>query len=203
MALNLNIPGPMAFLRYVYDIRYYIYIVILIFAVFLAAGYAVSVFSPGTTDMVKSSFEEQVEPMKDLTPLGLMWGIFFNNASKCFLVVLFGIAFGIAPALFIIANGFIIGIVVGFAMSQWGPLYVLIGIVPHGVIELPMVFISAAIGLKLGYETLMALVKGKKEVFGEIAKGLLMFIFYILPLLFIAAFIETFVTGALLMLLQG
>jgi stage II sporulation protein M len=201
MTFNKKIPGLKDFLGYVYDLRWYILVIMVIFAVFAAIGYTVAITSPSFTDQTISEVKDQVGPLKETSALGLMLGIFENNVIKCFLVVVFGLALGVAPLLFTVANGVVIGIVVGATIGRTGLLYVLVGILPHGIIEMPMVFISAAIGLKLGCDVLRALDQRKVPLWKDIKEGLLIFVFWVAPLLFVAAFMETFVTGTLLYLL--
>lgn len=203
MPLNVRMPGPRTFLRYVWDLRLYILAVIVIFAVFYVMGYLAAVSIPEVGNSVVSNFKEEVSPLKEMSPIGLMLGIFANNALKCLLVIVLGPAFGLVPAFFILANGLILGIVIGVTMTRTSLLYVLVGVVPHGVIELPMVFISAAIGLKLGADVLRAILGKKEGLFDKIKEALLVYIVWIFPLLFLAAFVETFVTGPILYMLFG
>lgn len=203
MTVNVKIPGPIYFLKYIWGLKYYLLAIVLIFAAFYAIGYIAVMTVPDMGNMVVSNFRQEVSPLKELSPVGLMLGIFANNALKCLLVMVLGLAFGIAPVLFIVANGLILGIVVGVTMRSTSLLYVLVGVVPHGVIELPMVFISAAIGLKLGVDVLKALLGKKESVVDKLVESLLVYIVWIFPLLFLAAFVETFVTGPILYLLFG
>ncbi len=203
MTVSVKIPGPIYFARYVWGIRLYILAILLIFAAFFAIGYVAVMAVPEVGNTIVSSFREEVSPLKELTPAGLMVGIFANNAFKCLLVIVLGIALGIAPILFIMANGLILGVVIAVTMKSTSLLYVLVGVVPHGVIELPMVFISAAIGLKLGADVLKALRGKDVNVVDRLVESLLIFIVWIFPLLFMAAFVETFVTGPILYLLFG
>ncbi len=201
--MNVSIPGPISFLKYVWGLRLYILAILLIFSVFFAIGYAAVMTVPEVGDTIVSNFKQEVSPLKELSPLGLMVGIFANNAFKCLLVIVLGLALGIAPIIFILANGLILGIVIGVTMKTTGLLYVLAGVVPHGVIELPMVFISAAIGLKLGVDVLRAFMGKDVKVVDKLVESLMIFIVWIFPLLFLAAFVETFVTGPILYLLFG
>jgi stage II sporulation protein M len=201
MTFNKKIPGLNDFLGYVYDLRWYLLIIVAVFVVFVAIGYTVAVTSPTFTDQTISDVKDQVGPLKETSALELMLGIFENNVIKCFLVVVFGLAAGVAPLLFTVANGIVIGIVIGSVLGKAGLLYVLVGILPHGIVELPMVFISGAIGLKLGYDVLRALIQKKVHLWKDVKEGLLIFVFWVAPLLFVAAFLETFVTGTLLYLL--
>jgi stage II sporulation protein M len=203
MTVNVKIPGPIYFLKYVWGLKYYLLAIVLIFAVFYAIGYIAVMTVPDMGNMVVSNFKQEVSPLKELSPIGLMLGIFANNAFKCLLVIVLGLALGIAPVIFILANGLILGIVVGVTMKSTSLLYVLVGVVPHGIIELPMVFISAAIGLKLGVDVLKALLGKKVNVVDKLVESLLIYIVWIFPLLFLAAFVETFVTGPILYLLFG
>jgi stage II sporulation protein M len=201
MAFNKKIPGARDFLDYTYKLRWYILTVVAVFAIFMAIGYMVAVMSPSFTDQTITGFKEEVGPLKQTSALQLMLGIFENNVIKCFLVVVLGLVLGIAPLLFMMANGIVIGIVVGATLAKAGILYVMVGILPHGIIEMPMVFLSAAIGLKLGFDVIRALVLKKVHLWRDVREGLLIFIFWVAPLLFVAAFMETFVTGTLLYML--
>jgi stage II sporulation protein M len=201
--VNAKIPGPIYFVKYVWGLRLYILAILLIFAAFFAIGYVAVMTVPDVGNMVVSNFKQEVSPLKELSPLGMMLGIFANNAFKCLIVIVLGLAIGIAPIIFILANGLILGIVIGVTMKSAGLLYVLVGVVPHGVIELPMVFISAAIGLKLGADVLKSLMGREVNVVDKLVEGLMVFIVWIFPLLFLAAFVETFITGPILYLLFG
>ena len=203
MTVNVKIPGPIYFLKYIWGIRLYILAVLLIFAAFFAIGYVAVMTVPDVGNMVVSNFKEEVSPLKELSPFGLMIGIFANNAFKCLLVIVLGVALGIAPVIFILANGLILGIVIAVTLKSTSLLYVLVGVVPHGVIELPMVFISSAIGLKLGVDALKALLGKQVNLVDKLVESLMIFIIWIFPLLFLAAFVETFVTGPILYLLFG
>jgi stage II sporulation protein M len=201
MTFNKKIPGARDFLDYTYRLRWYVLTVMVVFAIFTAIGYTIAVTSPSFTDQTITGFKEEVGPLKETSALQLMLSIFENNVIKCFMVVVLGLALGIAPLLFMVANGIVIGIVVGATLAKAGLLYVMVGILPHGIIEMHMVFLSAAIGLKLGFDVIRALVLKKVHLWKDIREGLLIFIFWVAPLLFVAAFMETFVTGTLLYML--
>jgi stage II sporulation protein M len=198
MSLNLTIPGPRTFIRYVYGLRLYLLAVVAIFLAFYLLGYVFSTFSPDVTGNVISGFKDEVAPMKDLSPIALMLGIFENNAIKTFLMMVLGLVFGIVPAIFTLVNGLMLGIVSGATASKYGLLYVAVGTIPHGIVELPMVLISAAIGMKLGTDLLLAILRRKVNMINDLKEGLLIYFCWIFPLLFLAAILETFVTGPLL-----
>ena len=203
MPMGVRLPGPVTFLRYVWDLRLYILAVMIIFAMFYVVGYAAATSLPQVSGSVVSNFKSEVSPLKELSPVALMLGIFVNNAVKCLLAIVLGLAFGIAPAVFILINGLMLGFVVGETLPHTSLLYILVGMVPHGVIEMPMVFISSAIGLKLGVLALKTLMGKKEGMSDKVKDAILVYIVWIFPLLFLAAFIETFVTGPLLYMVFG
>jgi stage II sporulation protein M len=132
----------------------------------------------------------------------MMLGIFFNNATASVLAMISGLAAGLVPLVFVISNGMIIGIILEMIITKAGVAegitLFLVGILPHGIFELPAVLISTAIGIKMGYKVIMSLLSRKDLFTEDLKNGMLIFIFWILPILLIAAVIETYVTGALL-----
>ncbi len=211
MTFNKKIPGLKDFLDYAYNLRWYLLVIVAVFAICMAIGYSIGMTLPSLTGNTISDLKDQVGTLKETSSLGFMLGIFENNVIKCFLAVILGLAVGVAPLAFTIANGFVVGIAVGYVTGQSGLLYVLVGMLPHGVIEMPMVFLSGAIGLKLGWDVLRSLyragrvrrppVRKQIDLWKDIKEGLLIYVFWVAPLLLVAAFLETFVTGTLLYLL--
>lgn len=198
----VNIPGPRQFAGYLYDIRLFIAIVVALFILSGAIGYMVPQASPETSKALLSGLQQKADQLSDQSELMMMLGIFSNNAAGSLMALLFGLIAGIFPVFFVAANGMVIGIVLELMVAKLGvatgAAVFAAGILPHGILELPAVLVSTAIGLKLGYEALRSVIRREDSVTGEIGKGLLIFFFWILPILFIAAIIETFVTGALL-----
>jgi len=132
------------------------------------------------------------ENIKDFTQLYPAWIIFLafftvlflNNSFTCFLDIILGPLIGIFPMFSVFINGGLLG---WFAQEE-GPV-IFLAIVPHGIFELPAFLLSAAIGLRLGREVLKS--KGERHLKKELRKGLRVFLILILPLLFIAALIES------------
>jgi stage II sporulation protein M len=66
-----------------------------------------------------------------------------------------------------------------------------------------MVFLSASIGLRLGYHVFLYLIGRPSELKKESIQGLKFYLQWIMPLLFVAAIIETFITPLILNLVRG
>ncbi|GAE08880.1 stage II sporulation protein M [Paenibacillus sp. JCM 10914] len=78
--------------------------------------------------------------------------IFFNNAIKSVLVMFSGLLVGIMPIFFLIINGMVIGFLLRIVQASGESLFDVIvkGLLPHGIIEIPMIVIACGYGLALG-----------------------------------------------------
>ena len=197
------IPGPRDFLRYVHGLRYFLLLIVSIFVLCIIAGYAITVIAPSMTDTLLSGLEQKAADLSALSPLGMAIGIFENNAFGCFISIALGPIFGLYPAFFIASNGVIIGVALGMVISKYGivlgVLVFVLGLLPHGIFELTAVFMSAAMGIKLFYDLVRSVIKSDLNILkNSVLETIQMYIFWILPILLVAAFVEVFVTGALL-----
>jgi stage II sporulation protein M len=115
----------------------------------------------------------------------IIFAIFIQNASAALLAVWLGLIFGIVPIVSIVANGILLGVVM--TMVDNG-LTMAIGLIPHGVFELPAIFIAWGLGIWRG----MWLFHGKKKETYEnrARKAYLVFFTLVIPLLVMAAIIE-------------
>ncbi|MEK4460572.1 stage II sporulation protein M [Paenibacillus sp. FSL R10-2748] len=133
--------------------------------------------------------------------------IFFNNAIKCVLVIFMGAVFGIVPFIFLIVNGMVLGFVVHLQTDMGRSMYEVVvkGLLPHGVIELPVLIIACAFGLKFGINIMSTIGtsiglkrKGTGLVWDLFMKQTLRVSIWSVILLLIAAAIESGITYRLL-----
>ena len=195
--------GAMAYLA---PLRPYLFIIITLFLLATAAGYVSAYLDPSIIDELMGQFEESYGWLAEESPTMIMLFIFKNNTIISFLAMLGGIFFGILPVIFILVNGFFIGVVVFSSVQEYGILVVLSALLPHGIIELPMIFISASIGLRLGVLAFQKIFNRKEKEIRfkyELFSAIRFFVTVIVPLLFIAAIIETFITSSILYVLTS
>jgi stage II sporulation protein M len=182
----------------------YIVAITLIFATSLIAGYGYAALNPSESARFVEELSAELGWIMDLSPLEIFLVIFLNNAIKALLVIILGLLI-VVPAGFVAYNGWVLGIVICEEARTSGYLSVAAGILPHGIIELPMIILSAALGTRLG---MMAFLRMKgtisnKDILSEIKRSVNFYLRWILPLLFIAAMIETFITPVVLHLIRG
>ncbi len=190
-------------LRYLSYLKGYIVFVSLMFTISTLMGYWYSSLNLSFANQTSADIGEMFAFIEALNPLAIMLIIFLNNSIKCLIALLFGIGFGLIPLAFVIYNGFLIGTISLMIGRLEGLLYVLVAIVPHGVIELPMVLISAAIGIRLGHDLLNTLAGKTADIKKDFKKGTSFYVNWILPLLFIAAAVETFLTPLIVIMVLG
>ncbi|HIH13635.1 MAG TPA: stage II sporulation protein M [Candidatus Nanoarchaeia archaeon] len=166
--------------------RKFIYSIIIIFLFFSLIGFFVPI-PPALEARILEFIEELLRKTEGLSQLELIKFIFFNNLQSSFVGMLFGIILGIFPVLSTLANGYLLGFVAEKTVKEGGIL-ILWRILPHGIFELPALFISLGLGLKLGT---FIFKKNKLKTLGVyLLKSIKVFFFIVIPLLIIAAIIE-------------
>ena len=168
---------------YIKESKNYIYAIVLIF---LVSGFIGFVFSSGFSAL-DEMLKELAEKVSGMGPVELILFILKNNLSVAFSSILFGAILGIFPLLASFSNGIVLGYVMKGVWESYG-ISEFWRILPHGVFELPAIFLSLALGLRLG---MFVFAKNrKKEFLDRLKKSMILFVFLVLPLLIAAAIIE-------------
>lgn len=191
------------FMKYTGELKPFALASLIIFILSCIGGYIYYSVNPSYAISSLSGVEELASMMQDLSPLEIMLIIFVNNAVKMFLAMLLGCLLGIIPFGFILMNGFIIGIFAHYQAIEKSGLFVVAGLTPHGIIEIPMLIISSAIGMKIGYTAIETLRSKPVSLKEEIIRGVKFYLHWLFPLIFLAAIIETFITPLVIYMLFG
>ena len=174
---------------YIKECKNYILFVILVFLLGAVAALFVALTGKPETliNKIIEIISELIGKSKGLDLWEMTVYILDNNLRTSFFAMIFGVLLGIFPVFIALVNGFILGFVSFFAVSSAGPA-ILWKLVPHGIFELPAVFLSLALGVKFG--AFIFAKKKKKEFLRRFEQSLRVFLFVIMPLLIIAAVIE-------------
>ena len=130
------------------------------------------------------------------------FALLFNNIRASALMAILGIIpFLFLPAIILGYNAVIIGIACAFSMAMGtGVSFLVLALLPHGIFEIPALILSAVLGIYLCKELVKKLV-GRSRLASFSGVFLSMLRFYlcvILPLLVVAALVETYITPWLL-----
>lgn len=172
--------------KFILDSRNFIYSIIGIFFAFSIIGFLV-IPPEYISKQIIEFIKQLLEKTENLGQLGLISFIFFNNVQSSFIGMLFGIFLGISPVVVSIANGYLLGFVANLSVGAEG-ISSLLRLFPHGILELPAIFISLGLGLKIG-----SFIFKEKRLFAlknYLFNSFRVFIFVIIPMLLIAAIIE-------------
>ena len=180
--------------EYLYSLRKYVTAITAVFIISMVIGVIASIRNPDFSMNYLESFKDSFGWIVDLDPLAIMMVIFLNNAVKSLMAFVLGIGLGVIPVVFVAGNGMILGMVADIVFREKGVVFVLAALLPHGIIEIPMILLSAGMGLKLGQSMYLSLRGEGTDLKNELKQGFGFFMKWVMPLLFIAAVIETFVT---------
>lgn len=180
----------------------YLAVSVFLFVVSSTLGFYVGLVNPWLSEQLIEALRSSVEPTHGA--LMLLALILLNNASKCLGAIMLGLLFGLAPLIFDVVNGFILGLLaVASAKVEAAPFSFLVKLAPHGALEVPAMLFSVAVGLREGVAMIKKL-RGEEVSLKEEAKqGLKLFVRLVLPLLLSAAVIEVFLTPLIVSLILG
>jgi len=126
--------------------------------------------------------------------------LLINNLQASVLGVLIGlIPFLFLPILGIFSNAAVLGLVFASTQTTAAPLWKIIvfGILPHGVFELTAVFLCYAMGLCICWNLTKKIIgyRNREDLKNLLQNCLRAVVLYVVPLLVVAALIETYLTS--------
>ncbi|MBX4204969.1 MAG: stage II sporulation protein M [Candidatus Doudnabacteria bacterium] len=187
---------------YYNDNRKWILLVAKWFLAAMAVGGIAFFIKPNLVDSILGIFQNKYgdQPVRDIN---FAKEIFLQNSLACLIALVGGIIFGISSVLTVFFNGFIIGFVIMLLVTSLSgnPFhnieYVVLGLGPHGIFELPAFILASALGLRLGTEWLKSENHGHR--WGTLKANAIRVIQsmpLLIIMLLIAAVVEVFVSGS-------
>lgn len=174
--------------NFIIESKKYIYSIIYIFAFFTLVGFFLPIPQEIISQIIEY-FKELLKETQGFNSIDMILFLFKNNTFASFFGLVFGSFFGIFSVINAALNGFVLGIAANMSVTENGILS-LWRILPHGIFELPALFISLGMGLRLGF---FIFSKEKMKEFNYRLKGALKsFLMIVIPLLLIASIIEGF-----------
>ncbi|WP_435320156.1 stage II sporulation protein M [Haloarchaeobius sp. TZWSO28] len=91
-----------------------------------------------------------LESFADLLPEDPTATFVFLNNTRVFFIFIFGaLTGGLLTLVGLLFNGLLVGYVASLAAAQAGIGFVLLALAPHGVLELPALFVASAVGFRV------------------------------------------------------
>ena len=122
--------------------------------------------------------------------------IFTNNIRVTFLTIAGGIFAGLGTAAVLIFNGGFIGAILGLTVESGSSAEFVELVVPHGVLELSCIAVSAAAGLRIGRALVEPGTLTRGQSLRREARPAMELVLGTMPWLVLAGLVEGFVTGS-------
>ena len=178
--------------------RRWIFISIFLFGIGLVLGL---VTPPGIASFISgdAAFLEELGAI--LAPFSVLTAvlIFVKNAVALSLSFILSPILCLTPILALTVNGWLLSFVAASVAQEESLGYVLGGLLPHGVLEIPALIMAQAAALSFGTTAILALVKKeRRKLLLPNLKQNLRYLWIALALLLPAAIIEIYVTPLVL-----
>ena len=173
----------------------WLFIAVVLFGIGLVLGLATTA---GITDLLAedvADLEELAELLSPLPQAAFFVFVLVKNVSAVLISFALSPIFCLAPVMALIFNGGILGLVSVLVVQEKSVGYLLAGLLPHGIFELPAFIIGEAAALSFGTAVVLALFKKERRKlllpnFRQNLRYLAVALILFLP----AAIIETYVT---------
>lgn len=180
-----------------------------IFLALCVLSYAALSMMPETARQVYDFFAQSVEDSGLMNELGeiSITDLFMHNVQATGISTLYGLVpFIFLPLLTLVLNGVVIGGVLAVVQAAGQSnvlLTVLLGLLPHGIFELPAVLMGMGLGMVLCLHLSGGILKKSwalplEALLENLAR---VYLLLIIPMLAVAALIETYITPLLLQLI--
>ena len=177
----------------------WILVAVLLFGIGIVLGLATPT---GITSLLAediTSLEELGDLLASLPLVLVVLFIFIKNASVLLLSFVLSPILCFMPILALTVNGWVLAFVSSIVIQEESLGYLLAGLLPHGIFELPAFILGEAAALSFGTMVIIALFrKERRNLLLPNLKRNLKYLMIALALLLPAAIIETYVTPLLL-----
>lgn len=169
----------------------------LLFGLLIPAGDA------GMTAGEAEVFEMLAEILAPLPPVFMFLFIFVKNVSVLVISFIFSPLFCLVPAATLVINGGFIGVFSRVVIGETSVVYLLAGLLPHGILEIPALLIGLAATLSFGTAVVRGVMKREqKELILPNLRHNFKYIGISTCLFMAAAIIETWITPVLLRMVE-
>ncbi|HEY94197.1 MAG TPA: stage II sporulation protein M [Dehalococcoidia bacterium] len=176
---------------------FFISAVLFIFGLLL--GLMISTEGAGLFLEEAAALDEMAGIIAPLPQIAVFVFILLKNISVIVLSFVLSPLLCIVPVVTLVINGGVIGLVSAIIMEEESLPFLLVGLLPHGILELPALIIGEAVALSFGIAVLQGIFgKDKRDIIKSNLTSNLKYLAISAGLFLAAAIIETFVTPVLL-----
>ena len=177
----------------------WIIVALFLFGVGLVLGLATPASNVGLLSEDIKALAELAALLATLPQFAVFIIIFIKNTSALLLSFILSPIFWLVPVLALTVNGWLLAFVAAAVVQEKSLGFVLAGLLPHGIFELPALILGQAAALSFGTVVMLALFKKERreQLLPNITQNL-RYLSVAIALLLPAAIIETYITPLLL-----
>lgn len=179
--------------------KWWILVASCLFGIGLGLGLATPASTSGLISEDLIALEELVNYLATLPQFAVFVIILIKNSAALLLSFIFSPVLCLMPVIALVLNGGILGFIAALVAEQESVGFVLAGLLPHGIFEIPALIIGQAAALRFGTMALLSLFqKNSRRLFLPNLKQNFRYLLIALALLLPAAIIETYITPLLI-----
>lgn len=179
--------------------KLWLIVAIFLFGLGLVLGLAIpaGILSLSSEDI--AAIKKMADFLAPLPKSSIFIFIFVKNVSVVLISIAFSPIFCLLPIMALVLNGGLIGLVSTTVIQEKSLGYLLAGLLPHGIFELPALIMGEAVALSFGATVVLALFKKERGnlLLPNLRKNF-RYLVIAFALLLVAAIVETYVTPLLL-----
>jgi len=188
-----RLPQPLPF-------RNALIVTVLLFVVAMLVGWIGTAHTPAIGEQLMALFQKEVAgQITEGNPADMCAKLLANNLEACILLFVGGASFGLVTLFILGLNGIVIGAVTEIVSKGHSAIFIAAALLPHGIFEIPAFIISASLGFCMA-QSLVAEWYGAGDTAADSGRFGRLFLLYVLPLITVAAFVEAFITPAVIQL---
>ena len=179
--------------------KWWLFIAIFLFGFGLVLGLATPASVAGLRAEDVAALKEMAGLLASLPQLAVFAFIFIKNVSAVLISFAFSPFFCLVPVMALTINGWVIGWISRMVIEEKSLGYLLSGLLPHGILEVPALIMGEAVALSFGAAVILVLFrKERSHLLLSNLRQNLRYLIIACALFLPAAIIETYVTPLLL-----
>lgn len=141
----------------------WLFIAVFLFGIGLVLGLAATTGISDVFDEDMAALEELAEVLSPLPQSSVFTFVLMKNVSALLISFVLSPIFCLVPVIALIFNGGLLGLVSALVIQEKSLGYLLAGLLPHGVFELPAFIMGEAVALSFGTAVILALFKKERR----------------------------------------
>ena len=142
-------------------------------------------------------FKNYIWNMAHMSWFDLAWHIFLNNSFVGLIILLWGFIFSLPAVIIVLINSFVIVVISSLALWKIWIEKTILTMLPHWIFEISAIILCIAMSFKISY-LLYKKLRKKEKIYWELKEVFVFFLLFIIPMFFVAAMIESFITPLLI-----